>query len=159
MPAATLVAGAGLWPSLGGLDRSGPCGRVKPIKRGFLRAESDVRIVLQHPPRKVRNCLDDVLGPVRDDRVPSARYETPPACPALGSMICWCSKLCSDRVDKRQIGTGRDRIASWRFSAGNRKIRRDSREGDGALIGLANRWLLRDEPVAERARASPCPML
>ena len=53
MPAATLVAGAGPWPSLGGLDRPGPCGRVKPIKRGFLRTESDVRIVLQHPPRKM----------------------------------------------------------------------------------------------------------
>ena len=30
-----------------------------------------------------------------------------------------CSKLCSDRVGKRQIGTGQDRIAIGRFSAGN----------------------------------------
>jgi hypothetical protein len=53
----------------------------------------------------------------------------------------WCSKLCSERVDKRQIGTGCDRIAIGRFSAGNRKIGRDSRESDWVLVGLANRRL------------------
>ena len=36
-----------------------------------------------------------------------------------------CSKLCSSRVGKRQIGTGQDRIAIRSFSAGNRKIWRD----------------------------------
>jgi hypothetical protein len=34
----------------------------------------------------------------------------------------WCSKLCSDRVGKRQIGTRRDGIAIGRFVAENRKI-------------------------------------
>jgi hypothetical protein len=43
-----------------------------------------------------------------------------------------CSKLCSEPVGKRQIGTRRDRIAIRRFSAGNRKIGPDSREGDRA---------------------------
>jgi hypothetical protein len=52
-----------------------------------------------------------------------------------------CSKLCSSRVGKRGIGTGRDRIAIGRFSARNRKIRRDSRGADRALVGLANRRL------------------
>jgi hypothetical protein len=50
-----------------------------------------------------------------------------------------CSKLCSEPVGKRQIVTRRDRIAIRRFSAGNRKIGPDSREGDRALVGLANR--------------------
>ena len=39
----------------------------------------------------------------------------------------WCSKLCSERVNTRQIGIGRDRIAIGRFLSGNRKIGRDSR--------------------------------
>jgi hypothetical protein len=52
-----------------------------------------------------------------------------------------CSKLCSDRVGKPQIGTRQDRVVIGRFSAGNRKIRRDSREADRALVGLANRRL------------------
>jgi hypothetical protein len=36
--------------------------------------------------------------------------------------FAWCSKLCSDRVGKRQIGTRRDGIAIGRFVAENRKI-------------------------------------
>ena len=52
-----------------------------------------------------------------------------------------CSKLCSRRVGKRQIGTGQDRIAIRRISAGNREIWRDSRGVDGTLVGLANRRL------------------
>jgi hypothetical protein len=51
----------------------------------------------------------------------------------------WCSKLCSERVGKRQIGTRQDKIAIGRFSAGNRESRRNSREADRALVGLANR--------------------
>src|SRR5215217_358259 len=53
----------------------------------------------------------------------------------------WCSKLCSERVNTRQIGIGRDRIAIGRFLSGNRNIGRDSRERDRTLIGLANRRL------------------
>ena len=52
-----------------------------------------------------------------------------------------CSKLCSDRVGKRQIGTRQDRISIRRFLAGNRESRRDSRQSDPALVGLANRRL------------------
>ena len=62
-------------------------------------------------------------------RVPEAR----------GSRGRWCSNLCSERVGKWQIGTRQDRIAIGRFLAGNRKIRRDSRERDQTLVGLANR--------------------
>jgi hypothetical protein len=51
----------------------------------------------------------------------------------------WCSKLCSERVNKRQIGTGWDRIAFAGFLAENRKIGRDSQENDRALVGSANR--------------------
>jgi hypothetical protein len=36
-----------------------------------------------------------------------------------------CSKLCSDRVAKRRIGTGQDRIAIEAFLVGNRESRRD----------------------------------
>ena len=37
-----------------------------------------------------------------------------------------CSKLCSYRDGKREIGIGQDRIAIGRFSAGNSEIRRDT---------------------------------
>jgi hypothetical protein len=57
----------------------------------------------------------------------------------VGQPFGWCSILCSARVGKRQISTGEDRIAIERFSAGNREIPRDSRDGDQTLLGLANR--------------------
>ncbi len=63
-------------------------------------------------------------------------------CPEARLSPCrWCSKLCSDRVGKGWIGTGRDRIAIGRFLAGNCKTGRNSREDDPALVGLANRRL------------------
>ena len=52
-----------------------------------------------------------------------------------------CSKLCSSRVGKRQIGTGRDRRTIGRLLAGNCRNRRDSRECGSTLVGLANRRL------------------
>jgi hypothetical protein len=74
---------------------------------------------------------------------PAKRYCAPRCLPenSRSGPCRWCSKLCSERVDKRQIGTGWDRIALARFSAGNRKTGRDSREGARALVGLANRRL------------------
>jgi hypothetical protein len=52
-----------------------------------------------------------------------------------------CSKLCSYRVDKRQVGTRRDRIGVERFSARTREFRRDSRNANRRENGLANRRL------------------
>jgi hypothetical protein len=52
-----------------------------------------------------------------------------------------CSKLCSKPVSKGRIGTGQDRIEIATFSAGNLKMRRDSRGADRILVGLANRRL------------------
>jgi hypothetical protein len=73
----------------------------------------------------------------RSPSVTTARYSVP----ASARLTPKCSKLCSNRVGKPQIGTAQDRIAIRRFSAGIRKIWRDSREDDPALIGLANRRL------------------
>ena len=64
-----------------------------------------------------------------------------------------CSKLCSDRVGQRRIGTGRDKIAIGRFSAGNCKIRRDLRGPDRALVGLANRRL---QPLGHLTADAKC---
>ena len=52
-----------------------------------------------------------------------------------------CSKLCSDRVGKRQIGTRQDRNAVAEFSAGNGEIGPNCGESDRTPIGLANRRL------------------
>jgi hypothetical protein len=52
-----------------------------------------------------------------------------------------CSKLCSKPVTKGRIGTGQDRIEIVTFSAGNLKMRRDSRGADRTPVGLANRRL------------------
>src|SRR5713226_6846829 len=60
-------------------------------------------------------------------------------------MTCWCrrrcSKLCSDRVGKRRIGTRLDRMAIGGFSAGNNAFRCDLREADRALTGFQDRRL------------------
>jgi hypothetical protein len=52
-----------------------------------------------------------------------------------------CSKLCSDRVGKRRIGTRRDRMVIGGFWAGNNEFRRDLRERDRALTGFQDRRL------------------
>jgi hypothetical protein len=49
--------------------------------------------------------------------------------------------LCSERDDKRQLGTGWGENRIREVFGENRKIGRDSREGDRALVGLANRRL------------------
>ena len=54
-----------------------------------------------------------------------------------------CSKLCSDRVDKRQIGTRRDRSVIGLFLAGNSEFWGDVPEADRVLIGLVHRRLQR----------------
>jgi len=53
-----------------------------------------------------------------------------------------CAANCAAIVSgKRQIATRQDRIGIGRFSAGTRRIRRDSRGADRTLVGLANRRL------------------
>jgi hypothetical protein len=53
----------------------------------------------------------------------------------------WCSKLCSDRVGKRQIGTRQDKIAIGGFWLETGRTWRESRDANRALVGLANHRL------------------
>ena len=71
---------------------------------------------------------------IRSDR-PNA------ACGRRTPQSAVCSKLCSDRVGKPQIGTRWDRIGIWTFSGRNREFRCDSRKADRPQTGLANHRL------------------
>jgi hypothetical protein len=53
----------------------------------------------------------------------------------------WCSKLCSDRVGNRQIGTRQDKIAIGGFWLETGRTWRESRDANRALVGLANHRL------------------
>jgi hypothetical protein len=76
-------------------------------------------------------------GTKRNPSVTTARHSVP----ASARLTTKCSKLCSGRVGKPPIGTRQDGIAIGRFVAGNHEIRRDSRDADRTLLGLANRRL------------------
>ena len=73
--------------------------------------------------------------------------------PAAGQPVRLCSKLCSDRVNKRQIGTLHDRIAIGWFWARNRESWRNSRWAARALVGLANRRL---QPLGHLTAQAKC---